>query len=81
MTRISEELIRDEVEFWPKAEACIRERGRLLRESFSVGQALCAIAYTRTLKSVQFLLDQRLERRLHRIIAHGSRLPSEPWSS
>jgi len=32
MTRISEELIRDEVEFWPKAEACIRERGRLLRQ-------------------------------------------------
>jgi len=30
MIRISEELIRDEVEFWPKAEACIRERGRLV---------------------------------------------------
>ena len=30
MIRISEELIGDEVEFWPKAEACIRERGRRL---------------------------------------------------
>jgi len=30
MIRISEELIRDEVEFWPQAMACIRERGRIL---------------------------------------------------
>ena len=35
MTRISEELIRDEVEFWPKAEACIRERGRLLLQEMA----------------------------------------------
>ena len=35
MIRISEELIRDEVEFWPKAEASIRERGRLLLQEMA----------------------------------------------